>query len=174
MSSFFKFSILSTDVTVSSLYIGTFSFIDSFDISFDTDDSYKTKTADIKVSMDMIQAAGDAIVSIWGLGYDSLGITKPSDGENLGDTLVTFISPSSKFDIDAGNVDLFKNFKDLVKKLQQQSNSENKPQENSNTQNNEQSQENSNNQAEEKPQEDSQSQAVNDNSNGNLSAEGSN
>ena len=90
------------------------SFIDSFDVSYSTDDSYKNKTADIRVSADIIQALGDGIVSIWGLNYSDLGITKPSDGENLGDTLVTFISPEQKFDIDASDVDLFKNFKELV------------------------------------------------------------
>lgn len=86
---------------------------ESFKMSDDTGNEYKGKHAEIVVSLDCIQAAGNAIEKQWDISYDELGISQPVP-ENSGKTSASFVSPDEKFAFTPESTDLFANFKNLV------------------------------------------------------------
>lgn len=77
-----------------------------------TDSEYSGKTADIVVSMEIIQAAGNGI-SYWGISPEEIDVKYTSSiDESV--TKIEFISPHDGFIFNTENGDLFSNFKNLV------------------------------------------------------------
>ncbi len=87
---------------------------DSFVLEGSTTDSrYVGKTADIVVSMEIIQAAGNGI-SYWGMTLEELDVecNYSSGSEKI--TEIEFLGSESGFNFNTDNGDLFYNFKNLV------------------------------------------------------------
>lgn len=85
---------------------------EAFEVSDTTDNEYKNKLADIVVSLECLQAGGNAIAS-WNMSYEALGVTESEAPQGI-TTKVTFVDPDGKFTFDPASTDLFDNFKDLV------------------------------------------------------------
>ncbi len=92
----------------------TVSLFESFTINGEnTGGEYRNKYADIIVSMEMVQAAGDGL-SYWGTSFEDLGISyRQTEQEELV-TTVDFISPDKGFLFDTNGGDLFSDFKNLI------------------------------------------------------------
>ncbi len=84
----------------------------SYRLSADAGNEYKGKDAQIVVTMESLQAQGDA-VSVWGITSKDLGIAASAEKPPK-DTSVTYVSAEKGFDITSKNTDLFASFKDLL------------------------------------------------------------
>ena len=92
----------------------TESLFDSFYINGDGyGHEYSNKFADIIVTMEIIQAAGDAL-SYWGMTYEDLGIIYKQTQQEETVTSVAFHDPKEGFTFDVNGGDLFADFKSLV------------------------------------------------------------
>ena len=78
-----------------------------------TDKKYNNKQADITVSMDLVQAAGNGL-SYWSMTASELGVVYDADTKSSKATSVSFESPTTGFSFKAENTDLFANFKNLM------------------------------------------------------------
>ena len=104
---FYYKSILSPDEVTNSLF-------DSFRINGEkSGKEYQNKFADIIVTMEIIQAAGDSL-SYWDMSYDDLGISYKQDEQQKVVTSVTFQNPENGFTFDVNGGDLFADFKNLI------------------------------------------------------------
>lgn len=83
----------------------------SYRLSEKAGNEYKGKDAQISVTMESVQAQGDA-VSIWGITHRELGVVRPEAPESE-DTSVAYLGESSGFDITSRKTDLFASFKNL-------------------------------------------------------------
>ncbi len=87
---------------------------DSFTIDGETTGgAYKNKSADIIVTMELVQAAYHGI-SYWGMSFEDLGITYSQTEEIPVVTTVNFNGASKGFSFETNNGDLFANFKNLI------------------------------------------------------------
>lgn len=84
----------------------------SFKLSPWIGEDYEGKDARIVVSMESVQAEGDA-VSLWGVTYKYLGITA-LEGTNADPTWVIYQGRNDGFDIATERTDLFASFKNLL------------------------------------------------------------
>lgn len=84
----------------------------SYQLSTDAGNEYKGKDAQIIVMMESVQAEGDA-VSVWGITYSDIGITRPPAKPSK-DTSVTYLGKEKGFDITTKKTDLFASFKNLL------------------------------------------------------------
>lgn len=84
-----------------------------FTVDKSTGNEYKNKRADIIVTMECIQYAGNAVQAEWGVTYSQLSVAVPAAPTSR-TTNVRFVSPTAKFSFDPATTDLFANFKDLV------------------------------------------------------------
>lgn len=92
----------------------TSSLFDSFTINGEmTGGEYKNKYADIIVSMEMVQAAGNGL-SYWDTSFEELGIVYAEPPQTEIITKVDFNGPNGGFTFDVNEGDLFANFKNLV------------------------------------------------------------
>lgn len=85
-----------------------------FHVTNDTDNEFENMQADIKISMECIQA-GENAVSYWGKDLKQLGIAYIKPAKPATDTSVIFVNPQHAFRFegaDGGN--LFANFKNLI------------------------------------------------------------
>ena len=85
----------------------------SYTLSKDAGNSYKGKDANIVVTMDSVQAAGGAILKVWGITEKDLGLTYV-DPVNKGKTTKVIFTKSKKISFDGNGSDLFANFKNLL------------------------------------------------------------
>lgn len=85
----------------------------SFSIDKDTNNLYKDMKADIRVSMECVQAGGNAVV-VWNKTMEDLGIEYNAPAVTHTDTAISFVSPEKAFRFDAKDGDLFADFKNLV------------------------------------------------------------
>lgn len=86
--------------------------MESYRVSEKAGNAYRGKAAEIVVSMESIQAEGDA-VSLWGITKKDLGIRYASDSVNTV-TAVTFSGKEEGFQFSESDTDLFANFKNLL------------------------------------------------------------
>lgn len=84
-----------------------------FELDSTTSNAYKDKTLTIDVDMEYIQAANNAISSMWGKTYQDIGVNAPQPSANTAVAKVDFVSPEQKFTFSQGN-DLFLGFKGLA------------------------------------------------------------
>lgn len=84
-----------------------------FTVSKEANGSYNALTADIRVKLECIQAAGNAI-SIWDMSFEELGIVYGRMRAIPENSKVTFISKNKGFKFESDNSDLFLNFKNLL------------------------------------------------------------
>lgn len=85
----------------------------SFSIAKDTSNLYKDMKADIRVSMECLQAGGNA-VSVWNKTMKDLGVEYTAPSVAHTGTAISFISPEKAFRFDAKDGDLFADFKNLI------------------------------------------------------------
>lgn len=78
-----------------------------------TSSEYRSKHADITVTMEMVQAAYNGL-SLWNMNFDELGVSYVETQQLPIATAVNFVSPSAGFEYDAVNNNLFSGFKNLV------------------------------------------------------------
>ncbi len=78
-----------------------------------TDSSYNSKQADITVSMELVQAAGNGL-SYWSITSKELGVVYTPNTHSAKATAVAFENPTNGFSFKADNTDLFANFKNLM------------------------------------------------------------
>lgn len=83
----------------------------SYTLSEKADNRYRKKDAQIVVSMESVQAEGDAL-TVWGVTWKDMGITQPSQTESQ-DTAVHYLGKTQGFDITRTKTDLFASFKNL-------------------------------------------------------------
>lgn len=86
--------------------------MESYTLFSGTGNAYKGKEARIIVTMESVQAEGDAL-SAWNVTWKDLGIRRPS-GYQTKETKVTYAGRTRGFEIDASGTDLFVSFKNLV------------------------------------------------------------
>ena len=86
---------------------------ESYVLSSDVGNEYKSKVAHIIVKMESVQAEGNAI-SIWGKTLKELGIRYDEPTYTTDATNVTFLGKDDGFDITSEHPDLFTNFKNLM------------------------------------------------------------
>lgn len=84
----------------------------SYRLSEKAGNAYQGKDAQILVTMESVQAEGDA-VSVWGVTYTDLGITRP-EGETAKTTRVDYLGRDRGFELPASQTDLFASFKNLL------------------------------------------------------------
>jgi hypothetical protein len=84
-----------------------------FKVSEETGNAYKNKMADIIVSLECLQAGGNALEEVWNRTYTELGFASPGPYNKV-TTYVTFVDPDTGFTFNPDTTDLFANFKDLV------------------------------------------------------------
>ncbi|MDD3794966.1 MAG: hypothetical protein PHE06_03150 [Lachnospiraceae bacterium] len=84
----------------------------SYTLSPEAGNAYKGKDAQIIVTMESVQAEGNA-VSLWGTTYRDLGIEAPPAPESKA-TSVIYGGTENGFDITTSKTDLFANFKNLL------------------------------------------------------------
>ncbi|OJU12225.1 MAG: hypothetical protein BGN88_14145 [Clostridiales bacterium 43-6] len=89
------------------------SLLDEFTVDANIGNEYKKMQADIKVSMECIQA-GWTGVSAWGKTLEQLGIDYEEKPVISGQSGVTFLDTVKGFEIDATEGDLFESFKKMV------------------------------------------------------------
>lgn len=86
--------------------------METYTLSAKAGNAYKGKDAQIIITMDSVQAEGNAC-EVWGVTIEELGISVPEQAPGK-ETGVTFLGESRGFSVNAQDADLFASFKNLL------------------------------------------------------------